>query len=261
MSVFELSKWYADCISDKGDAVILYHAELRIGMFPIHYESLLLKEHDSPVRAMYSLHGQPAPIAKDGCIEWQSQNWRTRAIWHDLSGAHQEVLYESDSGGLRWHCVAPRSVASVQIGSDQSFEGWGYAEHLKLTIPPWRLPIHRLRWGRFVNATDALVWIDWSGPYAKRIAYLNGSPAPAESITDQEVVLDGATALHLEDFRVIREGPLGETALAVFPKLGDLFPESLLNVRECKWISRALLRRLGRPDSIGTAIHEVVEWL
>ena len=44
MPVFELSKSYADCVSDEGDAAILYHAELRIGVLPIHYESLLLKK-------------------------------------------------------------------------------------------------------------------------------------------------------------------------------------------------------------------------
>ena len=261
MSVFELSKWYADCTNDQGDAVILYHAELRVGMLPIHYQSLLLKEPDSPVRAMYSLRRQSAPIVKDGCIEWQSPNWRIRARWHDLGVAHRELLFKSDGGALQWNCIAPRSAACVQIGSGKSFEGWGYAEHLKLSIPPWRLPIHRLRWGRFVNATDALVWIDWSGPYTRRIAYLNGSPAPAASITDQEVVLEGSgTTLRLEDSHVIREGLLGETALAVFPKLSDLFPDSILNVRECKWVSRAVLRQPGCPDSTGTAIHEEVEW-
>jgi hypothetical protein len=34
----------------------------------------------------------------------------------------------------------------------------------------------------------------------------------------------------------------------------------MLNVRERKWLSRAVLRRTGLPDSIGMAIHEVVEW-
>ena len=261
MSVFELSKWYADCVGDQGDAAILYHAELRIGMLPIHYESLLLKEHNSSSRVMYSLRRHPAPIAKNGCIEWSSPRWRTHASWSDLGVAHQEVLFESALGSLHWNCVAPRALASIHIDSERSLEGWGYVEHLRLSIPPWRLPIHRLRWGRFVNATDVLVWIDWSGPYSKRIAYLNSSPAPVGNITDREVVLEGGAAtLHLVDSQVIRAGLLGETALSVFPKLSGLFPESILNVRECKWVSRAVLRRPMCADSNGTAIHEVVEW-
>lgn len=44
MSAFELSKWYADCVSEKGHVSIVYHAELCLGGLRIHYESLLLKD-------------------------------------------------------------------------------------------------------------------------------------------------------------------------------------------------------------------------
>ena len=261
MSVFELSKWYADCVGDEGDAAILYHAELRIGMLPVHYESLLIKEQDSPTLERYSLRSCPAPNAKDDRIEWQSPKWRARASWRDLGMTQREVLFESNAGTLQWNCIAPRAAATLEIDEVKLLTGWGYVEHLRLTVPPWRLPIQRLRWGRFVNATDSLVWIDWSGPYSRRVVYLNDAATPAACITDQEVVLEAAGAtLLLEDSRVIREGLLGETALAVFPRLSDLFPESIAHLRECKWVSRATLRQRGRPDSTGTAIHEVVEW-
>ncbi len=261
MSVFELSKWYADCVSDQGDAAILYHAELRVGVLPIHYESLLLKKYDSPARALYSLGRRSAPTLKDNCIGWYSPKWKTRASWNNLGAAHHEVLFQSGSGTLQWDCIAPRAAALVKIDSGDSLQGWGYAEYLRLSVAPWRLPIRRLRWGRFVNATDAIVWIDWSGPYTKRIVYLNGSSVSAASVSDREVVLTGeAAVLHLDDSQVIRDGLLGETALSALPKLTDLFPESVLNMRECKWVSRAVLRRAGCPDSSGMAIHEVVEW-
>jgi hypothetical protein len=42
--------------------------------------------------------------------------------------------------------------------------------------------------------------------------------------------------------------------------LKNLFPDSVLNMRECKWVSTAVLRLPGHPDSTGMAIHEVVEW-
>jgi len=258
---FQLSKWYADCVGDHGDAVILYHAQLRIGKLPIHYGSLLIKEHSAPPRALYSLRRHPAPIAGDHCIEWHSPHWKTRASWRRLGPSHREVLFESDAGALRWNCIAPRCAASVHFGSEKSLHGWGYAEYLELSLAPWRLPIRRLRWGRFVNATDSLVWIDWSGPYTKRTAYFNGATASPGHISDREVVLQAPCAsLQLEDSHILRDGLLGETALSVIPRLGDLFPDSIFNVRECKWTSRAVLRRPGFPDSLGTAIHEVVEW-
>ncbi len=261
MSVFELSKWYADCVDEQGEAAILYHAVLRAGILPIHYQSLLLKKPGSPAHAQYSLGRNPAPAVGDGCIEWHSRKWKTHGCWNDLGPAHHQVLFASEEGVLEWSCVAPRATASVQLGPNRSLRGWGYVEHLRLTVSPWRLPIRRLRWGRFVNAANSLVWIDWSGPYNKRVTYLNGSSVSAEGITDHEIVLANETGvLHLESSEVIRDGQLGLTALAVIPKLDRLFPDSVLKMRERKWISRAIFRRPGCPDSIGMAIHEVVEW-
>jgi hypothetical protein len=261
MSAFELSKWYADCVNEQGDAAILYHAELRLGGLPIHYESLLLKNRRSPARALYSLRRSPPPSFEGGRIEWQSPKWQAQGNWKDLGVEHHEVLFESEAGVLEWNCLAPRAISSMQIGSGDLSQGWGYAEHLRLSVPPWRLPIRRLRWGRFVNATDALVWIDWSGPYNKQVVFLNGSLVSAETINDEEIVLAAEeVTLYLEDKQVIRDGKLGATALSVIPKLSDIFPASVLNVRERKWLSVAVLRRPGYPDSTGMAIHEVVEW-
>ena len=62
------------------------------------------------------------------------------------------------------------------------------------------------------------------------------------------------------DTLTLPTGPLGATALAVIPDLDRLFRASILAVRECKWLSRAVLHRPGQPDSDGMAIHEVVEW-
>lgn len=261
MPAFELSKWYADCVGEQGSVAILYHAELRLGGLPIHYESLLLKDRNSPSRALYSLRRQPPPSIEGDCIDWQSSKLRARGTWNNLGPVHQQVLFRSGSGYLQWNCVAPRAASTMQIGSADPYHGWGYAEHTRLTVPLWRLPIRRLRWGRFVNATDALVWIDWTGPYNKRIVYLNGSLVSADKIDDQEIVLEQEKAvLHLKQREVIREGKLGATALSVSAQLSHLFPDSVLNIRECKWLSTAVLRLPGYADSTGMAIHEVVEW-
>jgi hypothetical protein len=123
------------------------------------------------------------------------------------------------------------------------------------------LPIRRLFWGRFVNSTDALVWIDWSGSYNKRAVYLNGVEVRAFEIDQNKVVLEEiGAALVLDQGSVLREGALGSTALNVIPNFERLFPGSILNMKERKWLSGAVLRRQGQPDSTGFAIHEVVEW-
>jgi len=194
-------------------------------------------------------------------IRWESKEWEAAGSWRELgrgSDARSSNRIQVVSNGIAWRLAQLRIF---QIGQMPAIRGWGYAEHLQLSLAPWRLPIRRLRWGRFVNSTDALVWIDWSGSYNKQVAYLNGSEFCAAEISESSVVLKEIGAeLDLDKGNVLREGALGSTALSVIPKLNRLFPDSILNVRECKWLSKAVLRRPGQPDSEGMAIHEVVEW-
>ncbi|MBI5281619.1 MAG: hypothetical protein HY858_08065 [Candidatus Solibacter usitatus] len=259
-SSFELSKWYADCVTGAGGAVIVYHAQLHWRIPTIHYANLLIHEPGGPVRGRYSLRRQPAPVHA-GNIEWNSPVWRAVGVWSETGAAVREVLFESEAGCLEWNCVAPRSLAEVRIGDGKPFRGFGYAERLRLTIPPWRLPIRLLRWGRFVNERDALVWIDWRGPHNKQVVYDNGLPVSASSISDREVVLEqGRGVVSLDRGVILREGKLGDTALSVLAHVDRLLPARTFGMRECKWLSRAVLRRPGQVDSVGMAIHEVVEW-
>ena len=260
MAGFELSKWYADCITEQAEAAILYHAELRCGAVSLHYSSLLTRNAVAPTRIDYSLRKQGTPMLEGGELMWESAKWQLFGSWSKMDPSHRRTLFTSELGELDWNCVAPRARVSLQIGSGPRWEGWGYAEHLRLTVAPWKLPIRRLRWGRFVNATDALVWIDWSGPYSRREMFWNGRSVEAEAIGDSEIVLDGGGVLSLDCGVVLRNGALGVTVLAVIPNLERMFPDSILRMRECKWLSRAVLRQPGFPDSVGMAIHEVVEW-
>jgi len=262
MARFELSKWYADCVTEQGDALILYSAELRWRGPAIHYTSLLLHHHGHATRSRFSLRQEAPPEARPGgSIAWKSRTWKAEGAWRKPDGGLRQVLYDSPGGTLEWECLAPRSAARVRIGEEECFEGWGYAERMRLSLPPWRLPIRQLRWGRFLNATDALVWIDWRGPYERQAVYHNGAAISAGSIGDREIVLaHGAGVLSLDLMAVLREGAIGATALAVLPNLNRLFPATLLGVRERKLLSRGVLRRPGHPDSNGMAIHEVVDW-
>ncbi len=258
---FELSKWYADCATEQGGAVIVYRAELRWRGPVIHYASLLESHDGLPARSRFSLRKRPAPAVRDGRIEWKSPAWSAEACWREPGPGIREVLFDSEAGSVEWDCLAPRAAAEVRIGAEPPYRGWGYVERLRMTLPPWRLPIRELRWGRFVNSTDALVWIDWRGPYNRQVVYYNGSPAAAGAIGDREIALqNGEAVLTLDKGTVLRDGALGSTALSVFPNARRLFPASILGVRERKWLSRAVLRRPGREDSFGMAIHEVVEW-
>jgi hypothetical protein len=261
MQGFELTKWYADCVSENGEVAIVYNAELRWRSVTIHYNSLLIKRAGRPAQTVYSMRNWPAPAVHDNEIEWAAPDWEAAGNWREPGHSQRNILFQSDAGSLDWHCVAPRAAATMQIESRLKIDGWGYVEHLRLTLVPWKLPIRRLRWGRFVNATDALVWIDWSGAYNKRAVYLNGSEVKAMEISDSEVAIEESGAvLTLDRDCVLREGELGSTALKVIPNVERLFQSSILNMRECKWLSGAVLHRPGQADSVGMAIHEVVEW-
>lgn len=260
MARFELSKWYADCVTERAEAAILYQAELRWGAVHLHYSSLLMKVAETPARSDYSLQRQTSPALEDGELNWESTKWKVRGVWTGLGEGQRKTLYASGSSLLDWNCIAPRAKVSLQIGNAPPLQGWGYAEHLRLTVAPWKLPIKRLRWGRFVNATDTVVWIDWSGTFVRRDVFWNGRSVDAREIGDTEIVFEDGWVMSLDRGAVLRDGILGATALAVIPNLNRLFPDSILNMRECKWLSRAVLRRAGMPDSVGMAIHEVVEW-
>ncbi len=100
---------------------------------------------------------------------------RPRAAGASRAGAIRELLFDSPAGSLEWDCVAPRSAA-------QFLHRWGRAvSRMGLCGTPAALASalapahHQLRWGRFVNATDALVWIDWRGPYSRQVVYYNGA--------------------------------------------------------------------------------------
>jgi hypothetical protein len=260
MTAFMLSKWYADCTSEEGDALIFYSAELNWRGPAIHYTSLLTHRSGSVPRSRFSLRRQPPPEVRENGIEWKSRAWKAEGLWSEPAAAIHEVLFDSPIGSLEWNCMAPRAGARLHIDGDE-FRGWGYVEHLRLSVAPWRLPIQKLRWGRFINETDILVWIDWHGPFNRQVVYYNGAAVTAREIGDRKVVLsDGDVVLSLETEATLREGLLGATALAVLPNLDRIFPAHILKVREQKWLSRGVLRRPGRPDSSGMAIHEVVEW-
>jgi hypothetical protein len=260
MTDFILSKWYADCTSEQGDAMILYSAELHWRGPAIHYTSLLTHRNGGTPHTRFSLRKQPEPEVRDNGIAWKSRAWKVECQWDEPDGGMREVLFDSPGGSLEWNCVTPRASAQLQVYGNE-MRGWGYVEHLRLSVAPWRLPIHQLRWGRFVNATDTLVWIDWRGSYNRQIAYYNGAAVSACEIGDHKIVLaDGEVVLNLETEATLREGLLGATALAMLPNLDRLFPTRILKVREQKWLSRGVLQRPGRPNSTGMVIHEVVEW-
>jgi hypothetical protein len=262
MAPFKLSKWYLDCCTDSGDTSIAYTGTLLWGMVRLHYSSLL-ESTGSRVVERHSLRQQRDPENSDGAVVWRSEALGIEGAWQADSAALRETIYSSNDdsnddskhGSIEWHCLMPRAAARLGVRS-----GFGYVEHLTMTIPPWKLPIHTLRWGRFTSVSDWMVWIDWVGDFSKRIVCLNGQMLACVNLEDGLIETNDGVRLTLDRSLLLRDGALGSTALSVIPGVNRLFPARLLQVDECKWRSRARLEQTAKPAADGWAIHEIVRW-
>ena len=253
MAEFKLSKWYLDCVGESGDASIIYAGAARWGPVRLRYSSLL-ESAAGAVSTRYSLRaGEPTLAA--GALRWSSVPLRADGEWLADSTEIRETLFASEAGRIEWRCLMPR--ARARIGN---LAGLGYAERLEMTVAPWKLPLRTLRWGRFASAADWLVWIAWGGEFPRAWVYRNGREVRASSIEDDGIELDDGARLILDRSLVLRQGPLGSTALSAIPGIRETVPLRLLQVDECKWRSRARLERTGEPPVEGWAIHERVEW-
>jgi hypothetical protein len=253
---FTLVKHYLDCITDAGDALILYCADVHFGpaharLFSVLQSPMGLSAETQSTVGGYSLSASAANI------DIHHERLHIHGQWTPAVSAFQQTVYNAPEGSVTWNCLQPGSRVNVRVGARQ-FAGLGYAECLTLTLPPWRLPLHQLRWGRFVSPQHTLAWIDWSGSHSMRLALCNGIPAQLLSASDSEVVTPDAV-LRIEPGISLRSGRLADTILPGTPALARLFPQSLFNISEHKWKSRGTLR-IANNESSGWIIHEIVRW-
>lgn len=258
---FEIAKWYFDCVTPEGHVFIGYLGHLRWKSLAVHFQSALVHRNRDGTRETFSWRRGTPPHIQQNSVQWNSKALRISGAWSALESSVETRIFESQEGNVDWQCVQPRARATVRIGTAKGLHGFGYAEHLRLTIPPWRMPLKELRWGRFLSESESVVWIDWRGGYSRRIVLLDGCQVQAEKITDRQVVFEGNEAvLDLDEICVLREGTLAEGALHIPRKLTALLPFQALSIHECKWRSRGVLRRGNAAPSTGWAIHEVVQW-
>ena len=255
MAAFSLVKWYLDCVTEQGDTVILYCADLRWRGVHARYSSSLVAL-DGAVATQSSMSSYDLNVGERQ-IAVELPKLGVSGRWESRVAPVRASLYRDAAGEVDWHCIQPASDVTVRVG-DRELTGLGYAECLTLTLPPWQLPLHELRWGRFVSAEDSLAWIDWRGPHSTRIAVHNGRVTDVMNLSESEVTTEDST-VRLADTFTLRDGTLGSTVLPGAGLLAKLLPSSLRNIDERKWRSRATLAT-PKGESAGWAIHEVVLW-
>ena len=256
-----LKKWYLDLVADDGEVRIAYVAELELGPLRLGYESLLRAGRDRPPQSQTLFRSAVEPSIGHDSLSWHSPALSVEGRWQFTSAPLRRSVLRAPEGRVDWHCLAPGARVSM-IDREESLSGLGYAECLTLTIPPWRLPIEELHWGRFVAQDCSLVWIDWRGSHAFRCVVLDGEELAGARVS-REGVFDESRQIGLEfsEPMVLRAGTLGGTALTGLPtSLKRALPTKVLSIDERKWRARGTLRRPGRANVTGWVIHEVVTW-
>jgi hypothetical protein len=199
------------------------------------------------------------PELRDTILRWDCPALDAHGEWTARQAPVHEQVYRGTEGVIDWFCLQPESAVRIRAG-DLQLEGPGYAERLHMTVPPWSMPIDELRWGRYVAPGDSVIWIQWRGAHKVEFVYENGAPVGARRIADDAIELESGTSLSFDRAHVLRQGTLGSTTLAALPGLNRIVPARILQVMECKWLSRATLLRNGSDPRSGWAIHEVVRW-
>jgi hypothetical protein len=187
-------------------------------------------------------------------ISWRAEPLHCEMTLRRRAPRYAKTLLDVGEGRIVWQCEMPDADAHVRIGG-RDLRGRGYAELLEMTIPPWRLPIDELRWGRYGGDGVSLVWIDWQGSHPLHVVLLNGAPVDG-GVRNGSVVAEDLT-LAIDGGSVVRDAPLRKTLEAI-PLLKHLLPERLLRVEEKKWCSPAAILRNDIVIDRGWAVHEIV---
>jgi len=254
---FQLTKWYLDCVSESGEAMIGYWAELRWRKLAVHYASVMMFV-DGQLRERSTLRAGQAPQLAGGLLEWSCNALHTSGTWRATARPPiSRVLHRHGDRRLEWQCIQPLAEASVRCGEHQ-ISGPGYTECITLTVAPWKLPIEELRWGRAHFPGRSVVWIDWTGPEPTRMVLVDMKEVEGIQVTDA-LVSTPRTTIKLAGRCVLREGPVAGSSAGAVPGVRQALSRAGLLMDEHKWLSSATLEE-GDVTLQGNAIHEVVKW-
>ncbi len=262
---FKLIKWYLDCVNDKGEAIIIYAASLKFHGVTVPYNSIIHSTNDHEFLHKSRFRNPSSPKIHENCITLDDNRYAISGKWESSANGIHSRLFDSDNGVLDWNCVQPQSKSIVNIGMDNKYEGFGYAEKLSLTIEPWKIPMSRLRWGRFVSETDYLVWIEITSDPVKKWIWHNGSKISACDISDERItIFETGVELLLTNKTTIESEKkifnIAKSLLGLLPQISKTMTADFLNADETKWLSFGILKQNGISKSRGWVIHERVDF-
>lgn len=161
-------------------------------------------------------------------------------------------LLGNPDGFLRWTVATLNSPARWTF-PNATISGVGYVECIEMNVPPWQLPIHTLRWGRFANVEHSVVWIDWNDG-ERRWLFVDGQRTSATAIDDDDITWDGGS-LELRSKQVLISDSLASSVQSAF--LSWLIPSGYLQSRQTKFLALGRLCVHGRVFE-GSVVCETV---
>jgi hypothetical protein len=254
---FTLTKWYLDCATADGRAVIAYWASLTWLKLSVTWQNVSWFEPQGARSQRSSLAKAPPPQVLEDAITWPATLGGEIRI-EQRAGPVEARLYESENGLVDWRTEAPAAMVRATFPAFGTIEGPGYVERIVMTVPPWRLPIRELRWGRWIDAAAArsVVWIDWRGSAPQTRVFVDGICARNPVVTD-DCVSAGTARLTIGDRLTLHQRALGDI-VATIPPLRAALPATLLALRQSKWCGNAVLTNESEAPITGRTIHEVV---
>jgi hypothetical protein len=246
-------------VSESGIYFIGYSAQLNFAGLSLGYAATLSAPELAGVRPGPSVGFGPLPERSTDHLSWQYPELGFSGVWRAIAPGTRLELLSTPEGSIVWHCLQPAAQVTLTPAVGAPLSALGYAEHVTLTLPPWRLGLAELIWGRFVSPSSSLVWISWAGTHPRQIVLSKGhSVAPVEISTHR--VRTNSLDLTIEPGRVLREGAIGDNVLSKVRGLSRLAPVAFLTVNERKWLSRGTLRTSDGGRTEGWIIHETVTW-
>lgn len=261
---FYLNKWYLDFTSEAGEAMIFYSAKLILNNWSASYTSWMNYEPASGVAVKSRFSDVPVPRLLGDSILFDDTVNSVSAIWKSSTGMITLRVSESTEGYLDWLCYQPASVVSMNH-CGRTMTGRGYAEQIIATVPPWKINMSGLLWGRFVSDNYNLVWISLRRDEEENWLWLNGERTVGCLIENEhigvperqlELTLDSAVTLESE--RKILS--VAARTLRFIPVLHKVMPFRFLTARGSKWLSRSELRIKDSVVAAGMSIHEYVNF-
>lgn len=258
--MFELDKWYLDLITNDGGAFVGYAAMLHWRGLRVGYESFLFAPATGQAVERTTLRGALTLTSEGGTLRWNSHALGLSGTWEREIPSIERRLQNSDRGSVDWACHQPRSRARVRLPDGRQPEGTGYAERLRLTLPPMDLALDTLHWGRFHGDGETLVWIEWQNGENRRWIFRNGEEQRRALLVEGGIRdFDDGSEFRFGGTRTLRDRPVWPVLQGI-PGLKKRAVGRLANMHETKWIGRGGLRAPGAASTDGWYIHEEVTW-